>query len=168
MGCKAPALSGKARLQLKDKTPDKKDVLNWLWNKGDATLASEHGTPLSTTGYVLCLYDQSANPQPLLRAHAPAGGLCAGKACWKASKNGFKYRDKLLDPDGLAQILLRSGSATKAKILVKGKGDNLPMPALPLTPKVTVQLKNDEGFCWQAEYSTPSKNQADQFKAKAD
>jgi hypothetical protein len=45
---------------------------------------------------------------------------------------GFKYNDKLLTPDGLQQVLLKSGDATKTKFVVKGKGDLLPMPTLPL------------------------------------
>ena len=52
--------------------------------------------------------------------------------------------------------------------LVKGKGADLPLPVLPLTTKVTVQLKNDGGSCWEAGYSAATKNQADQSKAKAD
>ena len=61
-----------------------------------------------------------------------------------------------MTPDGLQQVLLKSGDATK--ILVKGKGDLLPMPTLPLTPTVTVQLKSETGVCWEARYSTPQKN----------
>ena len=65
-------------------------------------------------------------------------------------------------------MLLKSGEATKTKIVVKGKGDLLPMPILPLTPPVTVQLKSETGVCWEARYSTAQKNLAEQFRAKAD
>ena len=114
------------------------------------------------------MWDASAAPQPILLAHAPAGGTCGTKPCWKTIKGGFKYNDKLFTPDGLQQVLLRSGPATKAKILVKGKGADLPMPGLPLTAPVTVQLKSESGVCWQASYSTPQKNLPEQFRAKAD
>ena len=110
----------------------------------------------------------AAAPQPLLLSHVPAAGTCGTKPCWKSLKGGFKYNDKLLDPEGIQQILLKSGAATKAKVLVKGKGENIPMPVLPLTPPVTVQLKSDAGVCWEARYSTPTKNLPDQFRAKAD
>ena len=50
--------------------------------------------------------------------------------CWKTIKGGFEYNDKLFTPDGLQQVLLKSGAATKTKILVKGKGVDLPMPTL--------------------------------------
>ncbi len=117
---------------------------------------------------MLCVYDESGATQPLLRATVPAGGTCAGKPCWKAISRGFKYRDKDRTPDGIALEILRSGPSISAKVIVKGKGDNLSTPVLPLTPTVTVQLKNDDGECWEGEYSTPLKNQADQFKSHAD
>jgi hypothetical protein len=63
---------------------------------------------------------------------------------------------------------LKSGIDGKAKIIVKGKGANVEMPTLPLAPPVTVQLQATTGECWEAVYSTPSKNDASQFKAKAD
>ena len=64
--------------------------------------------------------------------------------------------------------MLLSGAATKTKILVKGKGVDLPMPTLPLTPMVTVQLKSESGVCWEAHYSTTQKNIPVQYRAKAD
>ena len=167
-GCRAPAQAKKAGIVLKDKTPDKKDGLNWKYVKGAATAVGDFGAPLSTTGYTLCVYDTSAAPQPILFAQAPAGGNCPTKPCWKTIKDGFKYNDKQFTPDGLQQVLLKAGIATKSKILVKGKGDNLPMPTLPLTLPVRVQLKSQSGVCWEASYSTSTKNQSDQFRAKAD
>ncbi len=166
-GCHVPTASGKAKLLVKDKTPDKADRLTWKWVKGDATFKPEFGAPLGSTDYTLCIYDQSAASQPIVRASIPAAGTCAGKPCWKETAKGFKYKDKELDPDGIQLALLKSGPSGKAKIIVKGKGANVPLPALPLTPTVTVQLKNADA-CWQAEYGTATKNDAEQFKAKAD
>jgi hypothetical protein len=167
-GCRTPAQAGKGTLTLKDKTPDKKDSLNWKYIKGAATTLADFGAPLASTDYTVCIYDGSAAPQPILLAHAPAGGTCGTKPCWKTIKDGFKYNDKLLTPDGLQQVLLKSGPATKVKILVKGKADNLPMPSLPLTTPVTVQIKSKNGVCWEAHYGTAQKNTSEQFRAKAD
>jgi hypothetical protein len=155
---------------LKDKSPDKKDKLLWKWLKGAATLAAEFGDPLTTSGYTLCVYDASASTQPLILAMAPAGGTCAGKPCWKAAKNGFKYRDTELTPDGLQFLLEKGGATASAKIISRGKGANLGMPSLPLTTPVTVQLvrNDDPSLCWTAIYSASLKNQTDQFKARAD
>jgi hypothetical protein len=167
-GCRAPAQPLKGTVTLKDRSPDKKDALNWKYIKGAATTVADFGDPLTSTDYTFCVYDQSATAQPILLAHVPAGGTCGTKPCWKAIKGGFKYNDKLFTPDGVQQVLLKSGVATKAKILVKGKGVDLPMPTLPLTPTVTVQLKSETGVCWEARYSNPQKNLAEQFRAKAD
>ena len=45
-------------------------------------------------------------------------------------------------------------------------GEPLVLPTMPLTPPVTVQLKNGD-VCWQATYATPRVNTATQFKSKA-
>jgi hypothetical protein len=167
-GCRAPAQPGKGTVQLKDKTPDKRDAVNWKYIKGAATTVGDFGAPLTSTNYTFCVYDSSAAPQPVLLAHIPSGGTCGTKPCWKTVKGGFKYNDKLFTPDGIQQLLLKSGAATKAKIILKGKGVDLPMPSLPLTTPVTVQIKNDAGVCWEAKYSTSIKNLVEQFRAKAD
>jgi hypothetical protein len=110
----------------------------------------------------------------LLRAAAPAGGLCGAskpKPCWKPTKKGYKYVDKDLTPDGLQRVDLKEGLLDgKAKILVLGKGDDLPMPALPLPLPLRAQLHAGNGRCWEAAYSAAGvkKNEAAEFKAKAD
>ena len=138
--------------------------------KGAATALPDFGDPLNTSGFTLCIYDASVRAQPLMLEMAPAGGTCAGKPCWKSIKGGYKYKDRDLTPDGVQFILERSGIATKAKIIVKGKGANLSMTTLPLTTPVTVQFKRTDAptTCWQATYDTPIKNLPEQFKAKAD
>jgi len=70
---------------------------------------------------------------------------------------------------------LQAGADGKAKIVVKGKGANLPMPAPVGTglfaqdTAVTVQLVNSDGMCWEADFSAPAKkNDLKVFKAKSD
>jgi hypothetical protein len=65
-------------------------------------------------------------------------------------------------------VVLKAGTNSAAKIVLKGKGSALRMPSLPLTAPLTVQLGASNGECWQAVYSKPITNTADQFKAKAD
>ncbi len=48
-GCRQPALPGKGIFLLKDKTPDKRDVLLWKWVKGSETPPAAFGDPLTTT-----------------------------------------------------------------------------------------------------------------------
>ena len=126
----------------------------------------DFGSPTTTTGYVLCLYDQSGLK---MTAKAPADRMCGSKPCWKAGTSGFKYKDKTGIPDGLTGLKLKAGAAGKAKIGVKGKGANLPVPMLPLTTPLRVQLKRaDTGGCWDATYSSAIINTASKLKAKSD
>jgi hypothetical protein len=84
-GCRQPTAALKARLELKAGTSES---LPWKWVPGGETLAAHLGDPLTTTDYALCLYDGGGNA--LLKAAAPADGLCAGKPaengqCWEAT-----------------------------------------------------------------------------------
>ena len=55
----------------------------------------------------------------------------------------------------------------KAKVQVKGGGVPLPMPDLPIVNlPLTVQLHNGRGKCWQAVYTTPTRNDELRFSAK--
>jgi hypothetical protein len=152
--CRTPILSGKAFLALTDKSPDEKDQLQWKWAAGSATTKSEFGDPVSTDDYVLCLYDGSGLVATLT---APAGDVCPTKPCWVSKPKGFQYKDKEASPDGITQLQLSEGADGKAKIQVKGKGLNLPMPSLTgLMSPVTVQLKPASGaVCFGATYSFP-------------
>jgi hypothetical protein len=167
--CRKPTAPGKSMFQLKDNPLDNKDALTWSWNKGDATALSDFGDPVNgSTSYTLCIYDDGG---PVMTLTAPPGGECSGKPCWAAKRTGFLYNDKDLTNDGLKQLKLTAGPAGKAKVSVKGKGQNLPMPALPFAqnPAVIVQLVNSDGMCWEADFSAPAKrNDAQQFNDKSD
>jgi cysteine-rich repeat protein len=171
-GCRGTAPL-KAAFKIKDRTPDKNDQLQFKWNSGDATLLTEYGDPTTTATYVLCVYDASANPQPLLQLAAPAGGICKnGKPCWKSNANNYKYNDGLLTPDGVQIVQLKEGLVNgKAQIQVKGRGINL-LPAtspMPFTAPVTAQVRNTQtGVCWDAVITSPDDNFPDYFKGKGD
>ncbi len=166
-GCRAPAIQEQALLILKERTGDpEKNKLLWKWTKGSATLKADYGSPLTTTDYLLCIYDGAST----LIGHALAA---SGPTCgWSETTTGFKYKNKARTPEGLAQIRLKEGSTGKAKITVMGKGADLVMPSIPVPQPITVQLVNSDGECWEATYSAPAiKNTAGplgQFKDKAD
>jgi 6-phosphogluconolactonase (cycloisomerase 2 family) len=168
-GCLQPAVAGKARLDLRPGATPRANRLVWQWKLGAATAPGDIGDPAGTPNdYALCVYDQSAAPQPLLAAVAPALTFCDETACWKAGKNGrFGYRDGRATPDGLRRISLVPGAAAKAKVTVKGQGEFLGVPALPLTPRVTVQLQTAAGPCWEARYDAATRNDAERFQALA-
>jgi predicted acyl esterase len=166
-GCAAPVVASASRLLLKDRTPDAHDKLAWKLRKGPLTDPGDFGDPLATTGYALCAYDGAGNL--LLHASAPAGGTCAGRPCWKATKKGFRYVDRALTLDGIQKIDLKGGDAGRSALVVTGKGDNLAMPPLPVASlPVTVQLVAGTGRCWETTFSTTQRNLPDQLKAKSD
>jgi hypothetical protein len=166
--CRTPIVSGKASLALTDTMPDDKVQLLWKWARGTATVA-DFGDPVATDDYAVCLYDGAGL---LTSFTVPAGGTCAGKPCWSAKPTAFTYKDKTRSADGIAQIVLKAGADGKAKIQVKGKGVNLPMPSLSnLSSPLVVQLvRPGAPTCFGASFSFPPviKNDGVQFKDKAD
>jgi hypothetical protein len=170
IACRPPAVSGKARLQLRNTSPDTKDRLQWKWLKGTATAKADFGNPTATTGYALCVYDGNSNL--IANATMPAGGSCnaaSPRPCWRENARGYRYVDKDLTPSGIQQLVLKAGPDGKAQIGLKGKGVLLPDPALPISDlPVTVQLVSSAGQCWTATYHTTFRNDGQQFKAKAD
>ena len=169
-GCRGTAPLA-AALKVKNLSPDKKDQMQWKWNKGDATTFADFGDPTTTTSFVICIYDSSANPQPLSVNAAPADGTCKkGKPCWKVSTGAYKYNDGLLTPDGLQVGQMKEGLVNgTAKMQFKGKSINLVPPALPLTLPVTVQVKDTaNGICWESVHTAADLNDTSQFKSKGD
>jgi hypothetical protein len=164
--CRASTEPFRSKVLVKDSTPDDVDKLIWKWIKGEATTTGDFGDPLSSDDYAFCLFDQSGL---VMSAAVPAGGTCGTKPCWKAlSGKGYKYVDKEGTPDGVTKLLLRSGGAGLAKVILKGKGANLDMPSLPLTLNVTAQVQGANGECWTTIH-TPlgtSRNDGSQFKSK--
>jgi YVTN family beta-propeller protein/cysteine-rich repeat protein len=162
-GCRE---AGKSILQIKDQSDDTKDKLSWAWIKGDAVDLEELGDPTQDTNYTLCLYAGTSGG--LVVDYAVPGG-----AGWSAVGKGFKYKETTGAADGVQKVLLKSGVATKAKALVKGKGGGLKdFDLTSLQDPVVAQLVSAEtatsGVCWSATYGAASfiKNDADQFKAK--
>jgi cysteine-rich repeat protein len=168
--CRQPFVSGKSTLVLKNKSPDSADKVVWKWVKGQTTELADFGDPTSAGDYELCVFDESGPlPTVLLSAVAPAAGACAGNPCWKSTSSGFKYLDKENTPDGLNKIVLRAGGDGGAKVVLKGKGEALSMPAMPVGVPVRVQLSGGT-TCWEATYSATGVRRNDDtlFKGKGD
>lgn len=171
-GCRQPSAAKKAKLLIKGGTHAK---LLWKWLKGESTTAADFGDPAnSDTIYTLCVYGQVGGAARLaLQAVVPPAGTCNGQPCWRATSTGFKYGDPDAAADGVTKVILKSGSAGKAKIIVKGGGSALDTPPLPLSqdPQVIVQLKRTSvgSECWESRFSAPAtKNDGSQFKDTGD
>ncbi len=178
-GCRTTILPGKALLKIKEGSEDKKDKLQWKWNKGEITTVADYDDPVATDDYLVCVYDSSAATQPLLALSLPAGGVCNGKPCWDPKPTKFKYKDKAATPDGIEKGQLKEGLVDgKAKMQFKGKGANLffslggdVLGPSGLTLPVTVQVTNAETgipICWESVHSIAQRNDASQFTSRGD
>ena len=150
---------------------DTKDQLKWKWAKGAATDLAAFMDPVNgTASYAVCVYDASGGPSPLMQMDVLPGGTCGTSACWKPNgTTGFTYKNGAGTPHGLTSAKLKAGVDGKASVQAIGKGSNLPILALGLVLPVTVQLVVADGVttgCWQTTYTTASKNDTTQFKAK--
>jgi hypothetical protein len=150
---------------VKNNADDTKDKLIFKWIKGDMTDINDFGAPTGTTAYALCVYTGTSAAAIIDADIAPSALF------WTMTTTGFKYKDPGGTSDGITKVILKSGAQGKAKALVKGKGGNLPdPPAGPFAEPITAQLVNSSNnVCYEGVYSGAAiiKNEADQFKAKA-
>ena len=80
---------------------------------------------------------------------------------------GYKYKGEDLGADGVFQIQLKGGAT---KIIVKGKGPNLPLPIASSfigATSVTLQLRGDDvAQCFSVKLTNIKKQETDSFKIK--
>ena len=131
--------------------------MTFRWARGDATSAAELGDPTVATQYSVCVWDYvGGTPSLVMEMVATAAGNCFGRPCWRSTSGGegFRYQNPGLLPTGLRQLTIRSGSLGKSKVIVNGKGALLPDPPMPFqdAPRITVQVANNLGNCWGADY----------------
>lgn len=168
----SPAPLASCRTAAKSTVSLRDDAFTWRWLNGNTSL-SEFGYPVAgPTTYTVCVYGrQNGNPSLALEARVPGNTTCGNTFCWRPTGvRGFKYNDSTGSAHGITRIRLKAG-AGDAKILVKGKGSLLRVqpPADPNNlvyqdPDVTVQLRTNEGACWEAVYPGPARRvDGDQF-----
>ena len=87
------------------------------------------------------------------------------------SKSGgekHKYKDKELTRGGTFKVSLRGGEAGKASVKMLGRGPNLAIAALPVSPlPVTIQFIDGDSGCWGATYTTFKKATAKAWSAQS-
>jgi cysteine-rich repeat protein len=130
------------------------------------------GDPTTTTAWTLCLYDRTGLPagvrrrrRSVLALQVPAGGTCDGRGCWHRRGNGFRYRDPAGTADGVTRMTLAAPAPDKT-LMLEARGPLVDVP-LPLTTPATVQLRNDDGACWQQDwYAYVRMNDAEVFAGR--
>ena len=172
-GCAQPVVADKASVLIKYDTDPGKNQIKWKWLKGEEMMKPDYGTPLATTGYLLCIYDATG---VVSDATIPAAGTCGvdnPKACWKDVTTSFVYSDKDRTPDGVKKAKFKAGLDGLASVSTKSKGSLVQMP-LPgtLESPLTVQLRRSDAptQCWENVFSFPParKHIGTQFKDKSD
>ena len=98
----------------------------------------------------------------------PAGGTCGSRPCRKATASRLLYRNRGGSPDGLVKIAIEPGSDGKAEIVLRGKGPDLPLPALPLAVPLRIQMQSENGDCFESYFDADGvrANDARRFVAK--
>jgi hypothetical protein len=156
---------------VRDSDDDTHDLLKWkIGGGGHVSMADLKNPATADPTILLCLYDASGFPQPLLEGTILAGGSCGGRPCWKTlgGAGGYRYKNPSATPDGLTDLKLKIAGQGELQLVLKGKGADLSLPALGFTTPVTLALVLDDAVgtsCWQATFTTALRNDAALFKA---
>ncbi|HYD49944.1 MAG TPA: DUF4360 domain-containing protein [Terriglobales bacterium] len=155
------------KLTINNSTDDERDSFTLSLGNAPAATPQDFGDPLGTDPYVVCVYDANGVVEELQVAPA---GTCDGDPCWKATRKGFQFKDKIGSNDGVNKLTLKASDKGKTQAKVSGKGAALEDPTLSLQAPVAVQLKNvATGYCLGTAFADPAtikKSTAEKFSAK--
>jgi uncharacterized delta-60 repeat protein len=160
-----PATSGRSRLNIRPGNPSKGPAVKWTW-EGSPVPTSDFGDPAAYHGddYVVCLL-QPADPSfsgLFLRGNlAPS---CTLPSCWKPTRTGYRRA-------GSVGIKLASSAGPRpGKIKVKAVTAVTDLFANPpYALPITMRIERDRTpFCWEAQFSVPTRNEARGFVARSD
>lgn len=164
-GCRGTTVPAQSRLWLNNRSVNLRDTIVWKLRRGVANTTADFGDPVHDHGYALCMYN--AGGTLVFHSTLPSGGTCGARPCWRTAGTGFHYRNGGAAPDGLTKVLLRSGEAGHAGVVVKGRGVRLGLPSMPLTLPVTIQLQEESGPCWASTFESARRNDNARFRASA-
>ncbi|MFT4570901.1 MAG: cytochrome c peroxidase [Planctomycetota bacterium] len=172
-GCRVTTDPGRPRLKLYGGDTGQRTKLIWTWKRGEATDFADFGDPTATDGYALCFYDGDAANDGVLffEARAPASATDWSRIGSDTNPKGFKYSDREFAPDGIKKIKAKAGIDGKAVIVVKAQGTELAtaplgFPELPSELPLVVQMQSGSGQCWEASFTTATRNEGDRLFAR--
>lgn len=162
--CQQPPTDGSLLRIRRDPLSPSKDSILWKWRSQTPVELDELGAPDTLTDLSLCVY---AAGSLVMSATIPAGATCANdESCWRISDSTAQFKDRDGFYGGLARLRLREG--TKGKLLTRGSGENLGVPALFLPLPVTVRLRRNDGTpCWEANYDSTRSSSEKLFKTRS-
>lgn len=143
-GCDAPK---RALLLTRDNNNDARDLLQLrLVRNTPARERSELGDPTTTAYYITCVWD---GPTLIAQLTAPPGANWAS-----VSSKGYRYKDPTLSSEGLKVVKVLAGPPGEpkdTKVIVVGKGIDLPDPPLPVPTLVNITaqvIDSETGLCF--------------------
>jgi hypothetical protein len=163
----------RSAILLKNAANDARDVLRWtIARGGPASPADLKNLAAPGASVAVCLYDASTAAQPLLTGVVAAGGTCGTKPCWKTlgGGSGYLYRNDAGAAAGLTGLRFKVPASGALQLAVTGRGVNLPLPTLPLTLPVTMQVAISDGagtVCWESRVASAHRNDPATFKASS-
>jgi hypothetical protein len=164
LGCRGSLASRAGIFLLRASSLPRNNLAVWTFGRGEATSIADFGAPLVDSDFAFCAYDEvSGAPQRIVEQVLPGGSR------WTATKVGYVYRDRFLSAGAVDTAVLISGTDGRSRVVVRGRGIPLNLPALPLSqqPAVRVQLLNDNA-CWESTYGTVIRNTTTEFRALSD
>lgn len=152
--CAQPSGPGDARLLLRNPAGADGDRLRWKL-KLPAVPVADFGNPATSDDYALCVYGDEvpASPTLLLQADLQGGATCGGEPCWSesvaATTGTFRYSDRSAGSGGVTMLRMQT-SASRAKVILKGKGTALGVDDAGWQAPLRVQLRNSAAKCWES------------------
>jgi hypothetical protein len=132
--CDAPK---RAVVLMKDNNNDTKDVFTLkLIRNTPLREGSQFGDPTTTATYTTCVWDGSTL---IAQLKAPPGSNWQARSSRRSK--GYKYVDRLLGHDGLKLMKVvggPTGTPKETRVVVEGKGVNLPDPTIPVSTPVNI------------------------------
>jgi hypothetical protein len=140
-----------------------RNKLVWRWKRGASTDQTELADPTTSATYVLCLF---AGTAASVVADVQVG---PDAQSWSAiGGSGYRYRDAAGAQGGIRKIVLKGSDVDRAKIVLQGKGANLPEIHPPVDLPITVQLRNtDTDVCWSSTFTAADPNGGGKLESKA-
>jgi hypothetical protein len=143
--------------------------------RGPALEPSGFGDPLATggTAYTGCIYDDEGTLVGRLEVDR-AGETCGAKPCWKRTSSGYTYKDATASADGVSQLKVKGGAASRSQVMLKGgnKKGRLDLPlgiatGLTGSSSATVQVHtSDAPACFSRTFKDVRRSEASFLEAE--